>query len=80
MAPKQPVTAAAEKVACPLKDIQSTLPIYKVVKSSAPKRRSKKFLLALQRPTAPPGKRYPVKILANGLVSVETTPDYLKAA
>jgi hypothetical protein len=80
MAPTKPVTATAEKITCTPKNVQSTLPIYKVVKSSAPKRRSKKFLQALQRLTPPPGKRYPVKILANGLVDIENTPDYLKAA
>ncbi|CAI6279955.1 unnamed protein product [Periconia digitata] len=50
------------------------------VKKPARKRLSKKYLQALQRPTAPAGKRYPVKIMADGLVSVQSVPDYLVIA
>jgi hypothetical protein len=74
------ITPVAEKTTISPKTIQPSLPVYKVVKSSAPKKRTKKFLQALQRPAPPPGKRYPVKILANGLVDTEKTPDYLSVA
>jgi len=74
------ITPAAEKTTCAQKNVQSTLPIFKVVKSSAPKKRTRKFLQALQRPKPPPEKIYPVTILANGLVNTGKTPDYLTAA
>jgi hypothetical protein len=78
MAPKA-ITPTAEKTTCAPKSVQSALP-FKVVKWSAPKRRTKKFWQALQRPTPPPGWRCSVKILENGLVDIENTPDYLAAA
>ena len=35
---------------------------------------------SLDRPNAPPGSKYPVELLPDGLVSMESTPDYLVEA
>lgn len=70
-----------EKTVNAPKKTQSKITGFRVIKSSStPKQKSKKYLQALQRPTPPPGGRYPVRILENGLVDTLKVPDYLVAA
>ncbi|KAF2636213.1 hypothetical protein P280DRAFT_534158 [Massarina eburnea CBS 473.64] len=73
----------APKQATSSKDIQTKIP-FKVTKLNTQTKRKtnfgKKYLQALQRPKAPINKRYAVKIETNGLVSMDSAPDYLVPA